>query len=558
MTRAIILFTFFLLSFALPTMTRAQFDTLQQGTNRKYEEGDWISYSVARYVSSIAIGREYVYFGTAHSGILRYHQYRQEWDFPFTSSNGLTDNTVWVVAFDEDNDFTWCATQFAISFYNPTARVWDNSSNEEIGLSKTDKVESIGIDRDKIYFLTAKGQVFECSKWGGIFFPSNERVFDKVEWFGKKVGLPRDYPHYFMDGDYVFNLDGSVEDNHFRKAEIVAAVDDKWDNRWIATWGHGPGKADQNSLRLELFEVGLANQTVDAIAIYEDVMWLGGAGSDEGEGGVTSWDMRDGHWTRYEQRWLTDLRSDKVFNIFGDDDFVWFATDYGLASYKRQRKQWHETFDSYDGLSDNLVYDVVSDDSCIWVATDLGINQIYRHTLGRNDTLQIERVNPHNTALVRVLDLELMGNLLWAATEEGVYVYDTNKREGGYLDEIDGPFAMSITSISYHGNEICFGSARGVDIFNTDTREWAGLPKGRAFPNTHINKVVSTAAAIWAATDKGVMKYDRQYNDWRTFTKEDGLLDDRVNAILPDGDYIWFGSKSGLTRFFWNDPSRID
>jgi hypothetical protein len=55
-----------------------------------------------------------------------------------------------------------------------------------------------------------------------------------------------------------------------------------------------------------------------------------------------------------------------------------------------------------------------------------------------------------------------------------------------------------------------------------------------------------------------MLKYTRSSRSWRTFTTEDGLIDNHVNAILLDGDYIWFGTDRGITQFYWNDPNRVD
>ena len=64
--------------------------------------------------------------------------------------------------------------------------------------------------------------------------------------------------------------------------------------------------------------------------------------------------------------------------------------------------------------------------------------------------------------------------------------------------------------------------------------------------------------SAWIATDEGILKFDRRRNTWRHFTTEDGLLDNTVQTILLDGDYVWLGTPQGATRFYWNDPYRID
>jgi ligand-binding sensor domain-containing protein len=64
--------------------------------------------------------------------------------------------------------------------------------------------------------------------------------------------------------------------------------------------------------------------------------------------------------------------------------------------------------------------------------------------------------------------------------------------------------------------------------------------------------------SAWVATDNGVLKFDKARNRWVHFTTEDGLLSNYVNCIMLDGDYVWFGTPEGVTRFYWNAPYRID
>ena len=40
--------------------------------------------------------------------------------------------------------------------------------------------------------------------------------------------------------------------------------------------------------------------------------------------------------------------------------------------------------------------------------------------------------------------------------------------------------------------------------------------------------------------------------------KEDGFLENHIQDLLLEGDYIYFGTQRGATRFYWNSPYRID
>ncbi|MFQ5650343.1 MAG: two-component regulator propeller domain-containing protein [bacterium] len=559
----IALLIFSILSFSdwsvLVLPARAQGDFIRQReTNPNYQEGDWVSYSVARFITSIAVGQQYVYFGTRHSGIIRLDQYQYRWDFPWTTSNGLADNQVWSVAYDHESGFLWCASHRAISYYQPTAHKWHNYFKDEFGLPFNDEIESIGIGPRKIYFQARSGRVLETNKFGGIILVSNSQAGSNgsVRWFGRRAQRQRRFPNFFMSHGYLFNPEGVVEDFNFRRAEVVAAVEDDWGNLWIGTWGLGAGRGDLRNLQLDMYEFGLSNFSVQALTLADEVLWLGGTHSSETQRGITAWDLGRETWSTYEQRNISELRSDQIYAITADNDDLWFSTGYGLVRYSSRKGSW-QTFDSFEGLSDNLVFDAVADDSCVWIATSNGIDRLLKNSLSKKDSVKIKPISPGNLALTRVRDLELMENLLWAATNRGVYVYDTAKRVGGFSDEFEGPITDEITSISSYQNELWLGSTDGVDVFDTKKRQWLGVTEGRLL-STSVNKVLATPQAVWAATNSGVMKFNRKDKTWRKFTVKDGLIDNRVHAILLDGDYIWFGTERGLTQFYWNDPSRID
>ncbi|MFQ5865396.1 MAG: two-component regulator propeller domain-containing protein, partial [bacterium] len=521
-------------------------------TNPNYEEGDWISYSVARFVTSIAVGQQYIYFGTKQSGISRYDQFQNRWDFPWTTSNGLADNEVWVVAYDFDTGFLWCATHTAISYYHPTAHRWRNFFKDEFGLPIFDEIKSIGIGSDRIWFETSAGRSFETNKYGGIILLANTS-FDNsqpdksIKWYGEKAQEKQKYPQFFMSDGFLFNPQGIVEDSHFRQAKVVAAVEDNWGNLWIGTWGLGAGRGDVQTQRLEMLSFGLCNPTVNAMSFYDDVLWIAGAKSYGSNHGITAWDLRGDVWRHFDQRDIIDLHSDRIYSITLDGDNLWFSTTHGLSRYATKKGRW-KTLDSFSGLSDNQVFDAVVDDSSIWVATANGIDRILKKSLSKKDSLVVEHINPGHLRTIEVYDLELMENLLWAATNRGIYVYDTHKKEGGFSDEIGGPTNEVVTSISRYENEIWFGTLSGIEIYDIGKREWLGVPKARTSLKAPINKILASKEAVWAATNRGVMKFNRKNKTWRTFSTVDGLIDNRVNALLLDGDYIWIGTNRGLTQ----------
>jgi hypothetical protein len=70
--------------------------------------------------------------------------------------------------------------------------------------------------------------------------------------------------------------------------------------------------------------------------------------------------------------------------------------------------------------------------------------------------------------------------------------------------------------------------------------------------------VNGTVAAI--ASDLGVtlIFYDRNNPVIREFSTGDGLASTYVYSLAFEGDYLWIGTDRGLTKFWWNNPRRID
>ncbi|MBI2952027.1 hypothetical protein HYY27_08030, partial [bacterium] len=53
---------------------------------------------------------------------------------------------------------------------------------------------------------------------------------------------------------------------------------------------------------------------------------------------------------------------------------------------------------------------------------------------------------------------------------------------------------------------------------------------------------------VWVATEIGAMRLDRKTGAWRRFTRADGLVNDRVQAVLREKDGVWFGTAEGISH----------
>jgi len=529
-------------------------------TNPKYEEGDWISYPMTRWVRSLAQGIEYVYFSTT-GGISRYNYYTNKWDFPWTLSNGLANNDILVVAYDIDTNYLWCATPVSVSCYFSTFRRWENYYYKEIGVLDNNEIISIGFDDNNVWIESQDGSFFRGDKQGSeIFHPASSYEADKnsIRWFGYRGQNINRPPEFFMSDGYWFYPEGYITNIRLDRYDVSDWLLDKWGKYWVTTLGLGVGKAEERIEQLELLTYGLFINNVSAMALEPEsrTMWVGAFGEFEGESGVTSWQIDYNEWSYFQSKYITEFRNDQVTSIAVDAPYTWFGTEYGLAQYDKNRDRW-QTFDVFSNLGDNYVYDVAVDEENVWVATANGLTRIFKNSInsGSLETKQINRSALHQ---IKVFDVEVMKNLVWLGTEFGVYVYDMSKDEGGFQAEAGGPMNEEVYAASCFEKEAWFGSGNGIEVFDVEKQEWLGGPHRRYEPGEIINYIKAGKDAVWAGTNFGVLKFDRERNYWIKFTIEDGLINNIVNTIELDGDYVWFGTPEGITRFYWNDPHRVD
>ena len=543
--------------------------------NPRYRPGDWVSYGVTHFMSSVAIGPNEVYFGTT-SGILRYDIFQESWRTPYTTSDGLSDNKIRSVAYDSFSGFLWCATDQGVSRQHPASQRWTNYSKIEMGLFFSDDIISIGFDSETNWFETQTGKLIHQDKFGDLFIPGTKNNTDEqllIKWFGWRA-IPQDpLPHFFMPAGYLFNPAtsietnsffrtlGSVQDNRLRQASVTSVIDDSWGNLWMGTWGLGALKADINNVRADVLRFGLANERVDALLFEGDNLWIGGVHSrftfpfDESIQGITQWESPQlnyspgNDWEYFDARYNIDMSSDEVNNFAFDDNKLYCATEVGLNIYDKSKRRWQRIL-PWNGLVDERVNDVLIYGDGIFAATDLGLNYISLETIGE-DSLEIIEINPDELRHIQIYDLELQQNLLWLATEQGPFIYNLTTDESGYLADNEGPRDEITHSISFSDSVIWLGTDSGIDAFDVIHKRWLPTPARRIMPGIGINCVKADTDAVWVGTNRGVYKYHRRLQQWQHYTTSDGLLDNHVNAIALDGNIVWFGTDLGLTAFQW-------
>ncbi|MGB2697735.1 MAG: two-component regulator propeller domain-containing protein, partial [Candidatus Zixiibacteriota bacterium] len=299
----------------------------------RYREGDWVSYTVLRYVTSIATDFDHVYFGTT-GGVSRYNNTLREWEPPFTTSDGLLDNRVNRVAYDQEKDELWFDTQSGMCMYKPIFRNW-----------------YIGGD-----------------------FPQN-----LVQSYKPDTALPV----FFMDYGYSFFPEGYITDIYLNRYPVTALYLDDWGDLWLGTWGLNAGIGSVRNLELQMFEFGLYDSDVNAICLDRGVIWTGGKGSYMESQGITRFVRQKNLWDYFKTERINELQTNQINVIEADSQYVWFGTEEGLTRYDKRKNSW-KNFNTFSGLRDDWVSTLKSDEEVLWIGTESGLNFYWmeKDTLG--------------------------------------------------------------------------------------------------------------------------------------------------------------------------------
>lgn len=571
--RGVGVFAFWMMAASLALPARAQVDESRLVVDYKYEQGDWISFKDTRSVTCIAVGYRYIYAGTTQ-GVVRYHRFDLAYDYPYSTSTGMMDDAVRVLAFDRQTSFLWVVSKTAIGFYDPTSELWSNKALFDLPIGFDEAITSVGVSLNRVWFETNTGRFFESPSTAILLRKSEPPVDEAILWSGVRgitSGLP---PLTTDDALYQFVAeDGTrfapfIRDPDFEKYPVTYFVTDDWGDLWLGTDGLGLWKGRLDTRRIERLPYGLARSNVTALRFDGDDIWIGGlpAGSFYGDfetsprnDGITLW-RGDDSFDYFRAAFDVSIHSDRVRSIDLNERMVVFATDGGLLKYDRKNDNW-TTYGVGDNLLSELVHKVVFEDDRLWIGTEDGLNFVD----SKDDDFTIHRYEAEGLFGTAVYDIGLHGPWMWLTTEEGIFLldplFDSVSRFSALGTNVAGGanLLQPVRVVDFHASQAWFGSELGIVRYGTSSDMWNMEVLDPSFLKDGINDIYVDELYIWVATNQGLFRQNRSKRKWVLFTKKDGLASNIIHEIVPDGDYIWFATSAGLTEFHWKqDRLMID
>lgn len=334
--------------------------------------------------------------------------------------------------------------------------------------------------------------------------------------------------------------------------EITALEIDRNGDVWAGTLSNGLYRIEPGSGRAEhlLHEPGnptsLGSGPVLSLYVdHSENLWIG-----SGTSGVSKLDLKKPKFfvLKNDARKKPLFRDPAIWRVLEDrDGYLWVVAD-GLYRINRATGESVRFERSRVGVL------VLDQRGKLWIHSLKGLEQIDRD--GKTKRLYTDRDVKNGTrysTLGYSVHIDSEG-IFWIGSRNG-HLTRFDPRSGALVSlSPDGQPADTtghhIISNIVESKDGMLYIARPDGLFRYSKSDKSFLP----FPDTIrvgalMSLCLSRSDVLWIGTTRGLVRFNKATGEWRRFTEEDGLLNDKIWAILEDHHgAIWFSTNKSITR----------
>ena len=466
-----------------------------------YPKGQVVTFSDFSFIRDIASTNGYVFFATS-GGLIVYNKITESWEEPLTGKYGIDDNDI--------------------------QRVWADHFGRDI-------------------YIQSSTEFFKYDSLVERWYQISE--LPRLQSEQKAVTPPK---VMFAPKGFNYLNDGRLVDESGRYYSFLKTVEDATGTLWMGTWGYGAATAQGTISHINLLPYGLIQNRVNAILMDDEFLWLAGAIIDNYRSGITIFDPEYNQFEHIESGLSRDFPSLDINCLASNENSVFAGTDLGIMVFDRQTFEPIDRLKRNDGLTDENVLSLAIRGDSIFAGTASGLNLI----LPDSDPQKV--TGPSELLGQIIYDLELVDTTLWIAASRGAYRWFFTT---GKLQQFQDPHLVIFSkclAIERWQDFLWLASSDGLLKLNLKTGETEPYRSVTIDLNYRALAVNDTIAVASSSLGFTMLFHDNPKPYTREFTTDDGLPSSYVFELKFEGDYLWIGSDKGLTRFLWNNPSRVD
>ncbi|WP_139958296.1 hybrid sensor histidine kinase/response regulator transcription factor [Flavicella sediminum] len=464
-----------------------------------------------------------IWLGTSE-GLILYHKKEgiiEHYRYNSSKVNSLSNSEV--ISLASYKDELWIGTENGLNHFNKKNKQFVNYFH------KTAIPNTLSGNTIKALSVSANGDLWVGTALGGISY------------------LP-----YF--GEHFINY--NTKNSLLQHNEIYDIFQTKEDGIWVATNGGGLSKINtKNNTFTNYLYNSNHRQSIATNAlytVYEDrdgILWIGTYGT--GVGYNTS-KKRDFKVIKHQTHDSNSIIESRVRSVYLDsNEQLWFGTLGGISVYNPKTK----TYNSYthqqqnnNSLSFNTVTTIIEDyKGRMWFGTySGGLNLLdkkkasfkqYKHKPGNSHSINDDKIYAF---------MEDEHNNLWIGTQKGLNRY--NPKDDSFTNF--GNIEVRDIKLAKNGNFV-IATMGGVSIFNPNTEMFEYF-----YSNTLISTPITEVHIdddeniIWFCSQgKGMGYLQANTKTYTFYTQEDGLVNNFVSSLIPQGDIFWVSTFKGLVKF---------
>jgi signal transduction histidine kinase/ligand-binding sensor domain-containing protein/AraC-like DNA-binding protein len=400
------------------------------------------------------------------------------------------------------------------------------------------------------------------NRWNNIFIRTTYLNSDKEIWIGTETGI---YIYNLKTG-YITNLhkDGSDPFSISNNA-VRTIIKDREGGIWIGTFYGGANYLAQENKSFEkYYPTGLPGALNGSVVreIRADSygnIWIGTE-----DAGLMKFDNQTGVFSSYADGYNhVNISSRNIQGLLVDADDLWIGTyDNGIyiLNIPAQKLKSHfELKNKSSGFRTNsFVTFLKTTDGTIYAGSTIGLYQFNRETSSFRFLDDVAA-----GTFIHCLFEDSQKNIWIGTYGKGLYKYE---RSSGICKKIlsekgdyEGLRDEHVTSIYEDTNhKIWFTTeGNGFSFINGATEEITRYVPGKDIDFAIYCAILQDGLGnLWITSTRGLLRLDPSSNKFKTYTKDDGLLDNMFSynsAYEDEHGKMYFGTVSGLISFYPSD-----